>query len=160
MVEQIYDYVIVGAGSAGCVLAYRLSADPNTRVLLLEAGGEASSPLIHVPMGIGRTLADPQLCWYYQTEPDPRAGDQGYTWLRGKVVGGTSSVNGMLYFHGQPEDYDGWAALGCEGWGWSEMARCFREMENHELGPGPWRGVGGPLNISMRHVWTAPRWQG
>jgi choline dehydrogenase-like flavoprotein len=149
MNEHIYDYIIVGAGSAGCVLAYRLSADAGVRVLLIEAGGEDNNPLIAMPMGIGRTLMNPDLCWYYTTEPEPRNDGKGYAWVRGKVLGGSSSVNGMLYFHGQPEDYDGWEALGCRGWGWREMARCFREMEDHELGAGPTRGVGGPLHISV-----------
>ena len=150
MADGDYDYIIVGGGSAGCVMAYRLSADPDTRVLLLEAGGENKSALIDMPMGIGRTLTNPDLCWYYATEPDPRNDDKGYVWIRGKVLGGSSSVNGMLYFHGQPEDYDHWVSdHGCTGWGWDEIGRCFREMEDHQLGAGQWRGVGGPLHVSV-----------
>ena len=144
-----YDYIIIGAGSAGCVLAHRLSADPSKRVLLLEAGGADTNHLIRMPMGIGRTLTNPRLCWYYLTEPEPKNDNHGYPWLRGKVLGGTSSINGMLYFHGQPEDYDGWATLDCTGWNWEEMARCFRAIEDHELGPGPWRSTGGPLHVSV-----------
>lgn len=150
MSDESHDYIIVGGGSAGCVMAYRLSENPDRKVLLVEAGGENKSPFIDMPMGIGKTLVDPNLCWYYSTEPDPLADDQSHIWLRGKVLGGSSSVNGMLYFHGQPEDYDFWASEhGCTGWGWDEMSRCFREIEDHQLGPGPWRGTGGPLRVSV-----------
>lgn len=145
-----YDFIIVGAGSSGSVLAYRLSADPKKRVLLIEAGGADGNPLIRVPMGIGKTLADPSLCWYYPTEPEPGNANEPRIFMRGKVLGGSSSVNGMVYCRGQPEDYDGWADFGCSGWGWSTMAAAFRAIEDHELGDDGVRGSGGPLHVSIR----------
>lgn len=149
-----YDYVIVGAGSAGCVLANRLSADPAVRVLLIEAGGEDRHPMIPIPIGIGKTLYDPALCWYFPTETDPGNGDQPRVFIRGKVIGGSSSVNGMVYCRGQPEDYDGWVERGCTGWGWDEMARVFRAMEDHVLGDDGVRGAGGPLHVSIHRDQT------
>ena len=146
-----HDYIIVGAGSAGCVLANRLSADPGKRVLLIEAGGPDTSPLIPVPIAIGKTLFDPKLCWYFPTEPEPGNGNEPRMFMRGKVLGGSSSVNGMVYCRGQPEDYDGWADLGCTGWGWEVMARAFRAIEDHELGADEVRGAGGPLHVSIRN---------
>ena len=145
-----YDYIIVGAGSAGCVLANRLSQNPKHRVLLLEAGGEAHSPLIPIPIGIGKTITDPALCWHYPTEAEPGNGGQPRVFMRGRVIGGSSSINGMVYCRGQPEDYDGWAALGCDGWDWQEMRKAFRAIEDHELGDDGERGVGGPLHVSIR----------
>ncbi|MGE0383107.1 MAG: GMC family oxidoreductase [Gammaproteobacteria bacterium] len=148
--NEHWDYVIVGAGSAGCVLANRLSADPGTRVLLVEAGGEDRHPAIPIPMGIGRTLLDPDLCWYYQTEPDDGNAGEPRIWMRGRVLGGSSSINGMMYCRGQPEDYDGWVARGARGWGWEAMSRAFRAIEDHELGDDGVRGAGGPLHVSVR----------
>lgn len=147
---QHFDTIIVGAGSAGCVLAHRLSADPTHRVLLIEAGGEDKHPLIPIPMGIGKTLTDPKLCWYFMTEPDAGNAGQARAFMRGRVLGGSSSVNGMVYCRGQPEDYDDWESLGCEGWGWHDMAQAFRAIEDHELGDDGVRGVGGPLHVSIR----------
>ena len=149
-----YDYIIVGAGSAGCVLAERLSADPRHRVLLIEAGGEDRHPMIRIPIGIGKTLFDPSLCWYFETEADPGNAGQPRIFMRGKVLGGSSSVNGMVYCRGQPEDYDGWEAMGCAGWGWTEMARVFRTIEDHALGDDGVRGVGGPLQVSIHRDQT------
>lgn len=145
-----YDTIIVGAGSAGCVLANRLSQDPDSQVLLIEAGGEDSNPLIRMPMGVGKTLTDPRLNWYYMTEPEPGNAQRARVWMRGKAIGGSSTINGMMYMRGQPEDYDHWESLGNPGWGWREMGRCFREIENHELGDDGVRGVGGPLHVSIQ----------
>ncbi|MEN9873802.1 MAG: hypothetical protein RL186_699, partial [Pseudomonadota bacterium] len=127
-----YDYIIVGAGSAGCVLANRLTADPKTRVLLLEAGGKDTSPLIHIPVGYAETLKDPKINWLYQTEADPGSNNRQHIWPRGKVLGGSSSINGLLYIRGQRRDYDIWRQLGCEGWSWEECEPYFRKSQNQE----------------------------
>jgi len=152
------DYIIVGAGSAGCVLANRLSADPRNKVLLLEAGGDDrpfkepsqffSNMLIHTPIGFGKTLNDQKVNWLYETEPDPGTGNRKHKWPKGKVLGGSSSINGLLYVRGQAQDYDGWRQMGCTGWGYEDVLPYFRRAQNQERGECDLHGVGGPLNTS------------
>ena len=145
----MFDYIIVGAGSAGCVLANRLSADPAIKVLLLEAGGRDDSFLIGMPAGIGR-LITPDVNWLYQTEPQAHLRDRRMFWPRGKTLGGSSSINAMVYIRGQRQDYDHWRELGNPGWGYDEVLPYFRRSENNETIDGELHGRGGPLNVCAR----------
>ena len=146
---QDYDYIVVGAGSAGCVLANRLTADGVTTVLLLEAGGKDTNPMIHIPIGYSQTLKDPKVNWLYETEPDPTSGGRPHVWPRGKVLGGSSSINGLLYVRGQAADYDRWAQLGCTGWSHSDVLPYFKRAEGNErLTDDDLHGTDGPLTVS------------
>jgi len=143
-----YDYIIVGAGSAGCVLANRLSADPALRVCLLEAGPADRSPFIHMPIGIIFLMLSKTLNWRYYTEPQRHLQQRRMYWPRGKTLGGSSSSNAMVYTRGHASDYDHWAALGNPGWSYAEVLPLFRRAENHERGADPFHGAGGPLNVA------------
>jgi choline dehydrogenase len=142
------DFIVVGAGSAGCAVAARLSEDAATRVLLLEAGGEDRNRWIHIPLGFGKTFADPSVNWCYETEPDPGAGDRRVFWPRGKVLGGSSSINGMVYIRGQAEDFDHWRQLGNTGWSFDDVLPFFRRSEHQMRGADRFHGTGGPLCVS------------
>ena len=143
-----YDYVIVGAGTAGCVLANRLSADGKTRVLLLEAGWSDQIVWIQLPIGYGRTFFDRQINWMYDTQPVPGLGGRESYWPRGKVIGGSGSINAMVHVRGQPHDFDDWAALGNQGWGWDDVLPYFVKAEDHDLGAGSYHGAGGPQHVT------------
>ncbi len=146
--DSIYDYIIVGAGSAGCVLANRLSADRDMRVLLLEAGGRDSNPWIHVPVGYFKTLHNPKTDWCYKTDPEPGLAGRRLDWPRGKVLGGSSSINGLLYIRGQAEDYNHWRQLGNPGWSHADVLPYFKRAEDQERGGDDYHGSGGPLKVS------------
>jgi choline dehydrogenase len=142
------DFIVVGAGSAGCAVAARLSEDPATRVVLLEAGGEDKNRWIQIPLGFGKTFADPSVNWCYETEPDPGAADRRVFWPRGKVLGGSSSINGMVYIRGQAEDFDHWRQLGNTGWSFDDVLPYFKRAEHQVRGADGFHGTGGPLCVS------------
>ena len=152
--SQTVDYIVVGAGSAGCVLANRLSENGRHAVCLLEAGPPDRYPWIHIPIGYGKTMFHKTVNWGFYTDPDPNMLDRRIYWPRGRTLGGCSAINGLIYVRGQRQDYDHWAALGNPGWGWDECLPYFRKLENNDLGEGPTHGTAGPLNatsIDSRH---------
>ena len=153
MEEQgTYDYVIVGAGSAGCVLANRLSADPANRVLLIEAGGKDRNPWLHIPVGYFKTMHNPKTDWCFVTEPDPGLNGRRLKWPRGKVLGGSSALNGLLYIRGQAQDYDHWRQLGNAGWSFEDVLPYFKRAEDQERGADDFHGAGGPLKVSNMRI--------
>jgi len=148
-----YDYIIVGAGSAGSALAGRLSEDPNARVLLLEAGGRDWHPFIHMPAGLAKLIDVGRINWGYETEPQPQLDGRRLYWPRGKVLGGSSSINAMCYCRGHRKDYDGWAASGADGWSFDDVLPYFLRSEDQENGASAFHGTGGPLAVqNLRHT--------
>ena len=157
-----FDFIIVGAGAAGCVLANRLSEDGRHKVLLLEAGGSDNRFFINMPLGYGKTFYEPAVNWMYRAEPDAGLAGQSDHWPRGKVIGGSSSINAMVYVRGDASDFEDWRAAGNVGWGWGDVLPAFKAMEDNEAGADEWRGQGGPLFISEakhgRH-WTCSKFE-
>lgn len=148
-----YDFIIIGAGSAGCVLANRLSANANNRVLLLEAGGRDWHPFIHMPAGLARLVALKNLNWCYETEPQDELSGRRLYWPRGRVLGGSSSINAMCYCRGHRKDYDAWAAAGNKGWDYESVLPFFLRSEDQENGASTYHGIGGPLSVqNLRHT--------
>jgi choline dehydrogenase len=147
-----FDYIIIGAGSAGCLLANRLSANQNVKVLLLEAGGKDDYFWIHVPVGYLYTIANPRTDWCYKTDPDPGLNGRSIGYARGKVLGGCSSINAMIYMRGQKSDYDHWASLGNKGWSWDEVLPYFLRTEDYAHGASELHGAGGELRVEERRV--------
>ena len=152
MSSTTFDYIIVGAGTAGCVLANRLSEDSKNSVLLLEAGQKDWNPWVHIPVGYFKTMHNPKTDWCYKTEPDPGLNSRVISWPRGKVLGGSSSINGLIYIRGQKEDFDEWEAAGNPGWNYESLLPYFKKCEHQERGASKYHGVGGNLKVSDMRI--------
>ena len=146
------DFLIVGGGSAGCVLANRLSEDGRSKVVLLEAGGDGDSYFIRMPAFAAKLIGNPAYDWLYQTEPDPSIGGRQLFWSSGKMLGGGSGINGMVYIRGSRHDYDGWAAMGCAGWGWNDVLPYFKKSEDFDGPMSENHGKGGPLSVEQLRI--------
>ncbi|MCG8595191.1 MAG: GMC family oxidoreductase N-terminal domain-containing protein, partial [Kiloniellales bacterium] len=148
MSAESYDYIVVGAGSAGCVLAERLSAEGRHRVLLLEHGGSDAGPFIQMPAALSYPMNMKRYDWGYRAEPEPQLGGRSLACPRGKVIGGSSSINGMVYVRGHACDFDGWEAAGAAGWGYRHVLPYYKRLESSHGGEAGWRGEAGPLHIT------------